>query len=163
MEHVLGTKEIFTRLCAHLLLHGVKEVVVDFDGSGDSGSLGDVSLVFADGHEGDTEKILGTSLQALKVVSKYNRESNRWIRSTVPALMSVEELLKDATYIALEESGLDWYNNDGGYGKLFLRLRDSNTGRPELVLNMNIRVTSIEEYVFVYTDGFEKTTPKEEG
>ena len=102
-------------------------------------------------------------MQALKVVSKYNHESNRWIRGTVPALMSVEELLKDATNVALEESGLDWYNNDGGYGKLFLRLCDSDTGRPELVLDINICVTSTEKYVFVHTDGFGETTPKEEG
>ena len=162
MSHAFGTKKMFARLCAHLLVHGVKEVVVDFDGRRWDG-LGDVSLVFADGHEGDAEKILGTSLQALRTTSKYDYKKRQWIRSTVPALMSVEELLKDATNVALEESGLDWYNNDGGFGKLFLRLCDSNTGRPELVLDMNIRVTSIEKHAFVYTDGFEKTTPKEEG
>lgn len=162
MEHVLGTKETFTRLCAHLITQGVKTVSVEFDGSGDSGSLGEITLGFVPGRDGEEEQILNTRLEALKTSSVYDPVTHQWIVQYTPELMTVEEILKQATDAALERSNLDWYNNDGGYGTLTLKLRNE-AGEPELVLDMHIRETRTDDHTFDCTAGFEEVVPTDEG
>lgn len=153
-DHVFGTKEHFERICAHLIVQGVSEVSVEFDGSGDSGSINDVSLYFADqgkGHE-HSQALLQVELQAVVTKSTFNKASNRWEKQTYEALSSLENILKDATYAALDECGHDWYNNDGGYGTLTLKLSSAG-GKPELILDVHIRETKTDDYTYDFTTG----------
>lgn len=162
MDHVFGTKELFTRLCAHLITQGVQEVSVDFDGSGDSGSLGDITLEFVPDCDNKRDHVLKTQIEGLKASSTFDHATNRWVYRNTPCVMTVEELLKQATDAALEQSNLDWYNNDGGYGTLTLKLRNE-AGEPELVLDMHIRETRTDDHTFDCTAGFEEVVPTDEG
>lgn len=151
-DHVFGTKEHFERVCAHLVMQGVSEISVEFDGSSDSGSINDVNLYFADKAKGrdHSQALLRVELQAVVTKSTFNKASNRWEKQTFEALSSLENILKDATYAALEECGHDWYNNDGGYGTLTLRLGGVDS-KPELILDVHIRETKTNDYTYDFT------------
>jgi hypothetical protein len=153
-NHVFGTKDHFDRVCAHLVTHGVSSVSVEFDGRGDSGSITDVSLYFADKSKSyeDSQALLAVQLQAVVTKSVFDNTSGRWVKQTYEAISSLEDILKDATYAALDEAGHDWYNNDGGFGTLMLKLNNAN-GKPELVLDIHIREIKTDDYTYEFTSG----------
>ncbi len=153
-NHVFGTKEHFERVCAHLITQGVTSVCVEFDGSGDSGSITEVNLYFADKNKGyeHSQALLKVKLQAGVTKSVLDKASGRWVKQTYEAISSLEDILKDATYTALEKANHDWYNNDGGYGTLTLKLDNAN-GKPELVLDIHIRETRTDDYTYEFTSG----------
>lgn len=96
---------------------GVAKVTIEFDGGGDSGSLGEITF------EGITEKP-----EALK-----------------PPELGGETLEKFANDLAdrlLEETQYDWYNNDGGYGTITIV---PGAEKP-LHVDMNIRFMSSQLY-----------------
>ena len=103
-------RENLRRVLPALEAQGTNEVVVDFDGSGDSGSISDIR--FDPACEEDT------MVSILKLQSEFDRDSGRWIQSTGFEDVPLKEAISNLTYDYLEETGVDWYNNEGGYGEL---------------------------------------------
>jgi len=97
---------------------GVSKLVVTFSGGGDSGDIESVDA---------------------------NEEYKTWTEVTKEGLMSIEEIAKELTFKALENEGLDWYNNDGGQGTLEI---DFSTSPPTIQLDVGINYMSTEDHSF---------------
>ena len=120
---------------------GGRKVEVSFDGSGDSGSIDYVDLVDQDGKE---ISLKNATFDWHERASEFDPHQNKWLMTTKPVPnMPVADILKQITEDALEESGHDWYNNEGGYGRLNI---DLTTTPPEITLSVSIRYTNTEDY-----------------
>lgn len=131
---------------------GGAKAQVSFDGSGDSGSIDYVNLLDAEGNEINLE---GATFDWHELASEFNVYESKWVTTTKPVPnMPVKDILKQITEDALEESGHDWYNDEGGYGMLEIDLR---TTPPTINLEVHIRVTTTEDYDIDLTDEEEAT------
>lgn len=76
----------FARLTRRLKTGGAAGVTINFDGSGDSGSIYEILVE-------DGERDLSDELR---------------------------QQVEDWAYLLLDSTNIDWYNNDGGYGSIFI-------------------------------------------
>jgi hypothetical protein len=136
-------RENLRRLLPVLEAQGTKEVIVNFDGSGDSGSIWDIR--FDPACEED-----GPMVSILKLQSEFDREAGRWIQSTGVEDVPLKEAISTLTYDYLEETDVDWYNNDGGYGDLIISVSAGT-----VALNVHRRLV---ESTCEYSDAFEIAT-----
>lgn len=113
--------------------HGVRRVHVSFDGAGDSGSIDYVD--YEDG-EIDAEAVM---VEHQRVSRRFGGEG--WIVETERVRCSVDEAIKDLTYDYLDETQVDWYNNDGGFGSLVI---DVANGTVSLEVNVRFTESSTE-------------------
>lgn len=128
-------RENLRRVLPVLQAQGTKEVTVSFDGSGDSGSIWDIR--FDPAWEGD-EPIVSI----VNVHCEYDHDAKRWIQSTGLEDVPLKEAISALTYDYLEETDVDWYNDDGGYGDLII-----NASAGTVALNVHRRlVESTCEY-----------------
>lgn len=127
------------RVLPVLEAQGTTEVTVSFDGSGDSGSIWGIH--FSPEWTGDEPRV-----SLLKLRREYS-ETGSWRTSTEVEDVPLREALEALTYDYLEETDVDWYNNDGGYGDLII---DVNAGT--VALNVHRRLT---ESTCEYSDEFE--------
>ena len=100
------------RLLPVLRQHGVQQVEVEFDGSGDSGSLESITC-FPVELEFDAE---GITVEYATVTRYWNE--GQWIQERALTQAPVQNAIEALTYDYLEETGVDWYNGDGGFGTL---------------------------------------------
>lgn len=92
-------------LLVNLKDKGVTKIEITFSGSGDSGDIDEL------------EFYTGTDY-----ISNYSREDKPHMKDYI----SDEQYnkLRDACYELIDEciEGADWYNNDGGYGRIDINL-----------------------------------------
>lgn len=119
--------ENLRRILRVLREHSVAEVRISFDGSGDSGTIDDV--VFTP--QIDAE---GIRVQVREAGVRWSGEvfSQEAQVSDVTLLAAVEQLA-DAW---IDQAGVNWYDNDGGYGELLIDVQEGTIG-----LNVNVRYT----------------------
>jgi hypothetical protein len=79
--------ETYDQLVAHLVLHGVTKVTVEYSGSGDSGQIDDVIY--------------------------YNKYGET---AFISEKSKIREFIGDFLYNHVLNTIEDWYNNEGGYG-----------------------------------------------
>ena len=120
---------------------GIKEVVVSFDGSGDSGQIEEVSFGSMDQPDAFVEW--------LEIDSTWVEGS--WVEKTEVKSIDIHSALESFCYEALEEAGIDWYNNDGGYGELRINLDPI-----EVHLEVSTRYTQTETSSFGFTENLEE-------
>lgn len=135
LENMFSSEEEKIALLTQLNLLGVKEVEVEFSGGGDSGQID--SVMYSDTH-GDWHQIPNDLISWTK--QAYGEQEAK------PERMTLNDVLEDLCYRALDKCGLDWYNNDGGQGNLVI---DFNETPPEIKLNVSINYTSTEDHEFV--------------
>jgi hypothetical protein len=130
---------------------GGRKVRVDFDGSGDSGTIENPELFDQEDNHIDLNN---ATLDWYQTASEVDPLTNKWrtIEKPVPN-MPVTEVLKSICEDALEEEGLDWYNNEGGYGTLCI---DLTTTPPSITMDVHVRVTNTEDYEFDYTNNLDE-------
>lgn len=86
--------EHYNKVMAWLATREVAAIVCEFAGEGDSGSV-----------------------ECAQVANSYNENTNHFeVCENNSIDRDVEEASKELTYQALEKQGIDWYNNDGGFG-----------------------------------------------
>ena len=130
-------------LFAKLALLKVAEVSVEFNGSGDSGSIDGVSAVDAQGKSVDlTEYFIDWT------ANKDVFMKDGWKRSAAIESMSLDTVLTSICDEALDQSNLDWYNNDGGFGTLHINLCSNP---PTAKLDMHLRITVTDDHTFELT------------
>ena len=117
---------------------GVHEIVIEFDGSGDSGSIEYISIRRSDGTEIDVKFTTDYPVRS----SRY--ENGDWINEVQVKQMSIKEVLESYCYDELEKTNIDWYNNDGGFGELRITLSDEAS----IELEVNQRYTEYNTYSF---------------
>ena len=127
-------------LLTQLRTLGVKSVEVTFSGGGDSGSIDDVNA-----YDNDNADVNLTAhhLDWPEESSIHDPNTNTWITEVKVVTIPLDEVLKRVTNDALAESGLDWYNNDGGQGSLLI---DFNKSPPEISLDVGINYTTTEDH-----------------
>lgn len=142
-SHIFPTPEDRTRVMALLASLGATRIEVAFSGGGDSGEVQGATLLDAVGNEipMPDHQILGWEIQK----SDYGVVPKT--RTAVPRMMSIDKLLIQMTYDALEETNLDWYNNEGGGGELTIDFRETP---PLLQLTVDINYTSTDTHGFNY-------------
>lgn len=112
---------------------GVKQVDVQFDGSGDSGQI--EAIVYTPGKGdlfGGTE-VDGTETE---LTSWASGEPRRAIRNR-----TVDELVEEACYGILENSHPGWEINEGAFGDFVIDVENDR-----ISLNFNQRIEAVESY-----------------
>ncbi|MEO0510825.1 MAG: DUF6878 family protein [Verrucomicrobiota bacterium] len=104
------------RLLPILRKHEINMINVSFDGCGDSGSIDRISFDPA-----EADDIQNAKISYLKSQSQF--EDGTWLHTTSEVEGRVEEAIEELTYDYLEETGVDWYNDDGGFGELVIDVR----------------------------------------
>lgn len=122
------------RVLPVLRANQVTEVVVTFDGYGDSGSIDAVAYM------PDSFDPSRCTTQFVGCTNEY--VDGEWVSVAVERLVDLDQAITDLTYDYLEETGCDWYNNDGGFGELVINV-DAGT----IKMEVNSRFTdSTTEY-----------------
>jgi hypothetical protein len=117
---------------------GIKEVVVTFDGSGDSGQIEEVSYGFA------VDKP-DAFVEWVQISSSW--ENGNWVEKTQVKKIDIDSALENFCYEALEDAGIDWYNNAGGYGELRINLDP---------IEINLEVSTRYTETFTSSLGFDE-------
>lgn len=126
--------ENLRRILPVLRDHGVREVTVSFDGSGDSGSIEDVNY-------GGVQIEPASIMVDVEVVHRAF-QSGRWVTDHVLERTDLNTAIETLTDDYLSETGVDWYNNDGGFGELAIDVAEGT-----VALEVSVRFTdSSTEY-----------------
>jgi len=102
---------------------GVERVEVDYDGSGDSGDIQGVSAL-KNADKGETIALAGQSIVVERLESVYDHEAKEYKRVPNQVTIGLEGALGDFATDFLSYLGIDWYNNEGGYGTVVLNVED---------------------------------------
>jgi len=105
-----------------------EEITVTFDGYGDSGAIEDVAIgdAFAD-----------QTLDILRIERSFSEGA--WTQRETTVAMTLRDAIEHMAYDYISETGVNWYDNDGGFGELVLDM-SSRT----LALEVNARYTDSE-------------------
>jgi hypothetical protein len=143
------TKQHVQNLFAQLKLLNVNSFEIEFDGSGDSGQIEGVT--FCD----SSHEVMDIPEDTISwVYTAYGQEPK-------DTKVTIHKAVEDLGYQMLEESGHDWYNNEGGYGRIRVHMEGSN-GKPYVNMNMNIRIINEDHYEYgndnftMFAEGEEK-------
>ena len=121
---------------------GVAKLIVNFSGGGDSGDIDSIDAYNADMN---TEIPLTAQIPWSSDENYFNMDEGTWEKRTKEEVMTLEKIAKELTLQALEDQGLDWYNNDGGQGTLEI---DFSTSPPTIQLDVGINYMSTEDHSF---------------
>lgn len=136
------------RLVAKLGELGIESVVVGFSGGGDSGAINDICAMPTPNDQTSSWKHADTALRQHSMVwakSWSSFENGSWVRHRQDQEMTLYEVLEKVAYQALDESGLDWYNNDGGQGEFTMTIVGNSV---EIKLDVGINYTETHEHRF---------------
>lgn len=133
----------FKFILASMAMKGICKIVADFSGSGDLGSVYSVSFY---GRDGELVSGLDTVVVPWPKFSKFYRDG-KWVEEVSEVSQSLRDVMADLAYTALESTGLDWYNNDGGQGEVVF------TMYPEFSVEVNVGInyTRTEDYSFHFS------------
>lgn len=130
MKNIFPSKEEKETLLTQLNLLGAKQVYVTFRGGGDEGEIEET--YFKDKHD-NIHDIPNDMIAWTK--QTYGEQKSETKNETLV------EVLEDLCYRALDETGWDWYNNDGGQGELIIDFTESP---PKIDLSVGINTLSTE-------------------
>ncbi len=122
--------ENLRRVLPILRQHGIETVTVSFNGYSDSGSIEDISYTPCE----NPDALKALPIQHISTSSCF--EDGQWRRTTTPEQSTLNEVMDALTNDYLEETGVDWYNNDGGYGELVIDVQDGTVS-----LEVQVRYT----------------------
>jgi len=125
------TKQHVEKLFAHLKLLNVHSFTIEFEGSGDDGQIDGITF-------------LDSSDEPIKIPE----DSITWVydEDRGEEQVTIYKCAEDLGYQMLDESGHDWYNNDGGYCTITITLDED--GKPSV--NMDIKIRYIDEDQYGY-------------
>lgn len=138
MKNIFPNEQEKTTLLTQLNLLGAKRVVVEFQGGGDDGQVDGVYIT--DQNEDYIE--IPDDMIAWTTQTYGDQQSEQ--RQT-----KLVDVLEDLCSRALDETGLDWYNNDGGQGNLEINFKDNP---PSIKLNVGINHRTTEDYEYDLND-----------
>jgi hypothetical protein len=152
--NLFPTKAKKDELLTRLKMLGVSIVQVEFRGGGDSGEIEgayakDLQNNFVDIKE---EKMLWPTMESYE-------EDGKWHRRMVDKDMPIEDILKDMTEQWLEDTGHDWYNNDGGQGEMTIDFKQSP---PEFSMYVGVNYNKTDDYNYSLDEDDEEYDDNEE-
>ena len=120
--------ENLRRVLPILQENSVNTITVSFDGEHDEGAIGNIS------YEPFSRAEAVSRVQVEYLGSSRYFEDGRWISAVTPKEASLNEVIEELTYDYLEETGVDWYNDNGGYGELVINVQEGTVS-----LEVNVR------------------------
>jgi len=142
--NLFPSKEKKAELLTRLKMLGVTHVQVDFSGGGDSGEIDNAYAKDAQSKDVDVSK----ELMVWPTTESYE-EDGKWHQRLVDKEVLVIDILRDMTEQWLEDTGHDWYNNDGGQGDMTI---DFTKSPPEFNLNVGVNYTRTDDYGYSLDD-----------
>lgn len=115
-------------LFAALKSHDITQVVVEFDGYGDSGQVENVEATSNDTIVSLPDDVI--ELSFARHGGSFDTRSE-----------SLREAIESMAYDCLEDTHCGWENNDGAYGEFIFRV-----GQEAITLDYNERYTATESY-----------------
>ena len=134
MQKIFANEQEKTTLLTQLNLLGAKQVRIEFQGGGDDGQIEGVYLI----NNNDDYVDVPDDMIAWTSQTYGNQQSEQRPTKLVDAL-------EDLCQRALDNTGLDWYNNEGGQGNLTIDFRDNP---PSIRLNVGINHTTTDDYEY---------------
>ena len=125
-------------LLTRLRLLGVSEVRVEFSGGGDGGEISDIT---ASSPQGEID--INKEEMVWEVEKSVIQQNNEWAKQVEQKAIPLPDIIEQITLEWLEETGHDWYNNDGGQGNMTIDFTESP---PQFNLNVEINYTQTDEY-----------------
>lgn len=141
---IFPTPEDKVNVLARLRLLGVHSVDVAFSGGGDSGTVEGVYAVDAQGNRLDLSNEM---IDGWEVEEKWDTKTGKRTKEIKRSKRSLDDQLITMTYDALEQTQLDWYNNDGGQGELHIYFAESP---PLIELEIGINYTETAQHEFQF-------------
>jgi hypothetical protein len=138
VKDIFASEQEKTKLLTQLNLLGAKRVVVEFQGGGDDGQVDGVYLY----DQNDVDIDVPNDMIAWTTLT-YNGQQ---AESKPTKLL---DALEDLCSRALDNTGLDWYNNDGGQGNLTIDFKENP---PSIKLNVGINHRTTEDYEYDLND-----------
>lgn len=99
----------FTHILFNIAAQGYSHIVIEYSGSGDSGGIDEIYAVKRGGvkeNEGDIPEL-----------------KSNFVRVDLDG--DLEQVIQDVAYKQVLNDATDWYNNEGGGGRLFISTDDS--------------------------------------
>ena len=114
MQNIFANEQEKTTLLTQLNLLGAKIVRVEFQGGGDDGQIEDTIIL----DKNDNYIDVPNDMIAWTTQTYGDQQSEQKPTKLI-------EVLEDLCQRALDNTGLDWYNNDGGQGNLTIDFSES--------------------------------------
>ena len=134
VENIFPSKEEKQTLLTQLNLLGAKHVYVEFRGGGDDGEIEGVY------YRDKNDEMLDIPKDMIAWTKQTYGEQPKETKDT-----SLIDVLEDLCYRALDQTGLDWYNNEGGQGNLHIDFTETPTA---ISLNVGINTMSTDDHHF---------------
>ena len=148
LSRLFVNQEGYQALVKQLNDLNVKSIISQFSGGGDSGQID--AIVF---YDIDIDTFQGTwaerqthtlPLHDTLVASKEVLRPREW-ESKGERTITLRQLIDELTGNALDISGLDWYNNDGGQGEMTFKVLPDELA---IELEVGINYMETEDYGF---------------
>lgn len=124
-----GYRDTLRRVLPVLRAHGVERASVTFDGSGDEGMIDSIRYV------GGDENVGAIELDVLTTQSNW--DGTQWVAGRRVERTTLTAAMTTLTDDYLEETGVNWCDNDGGWGELTIAVGPGTVG-----LEVNARYTT---------------------
>ncbi len=119
--------ENLRRVLPHLRTADVAEVRVSFDGGGDSGSIQSVDY---------DVQIDEANIVVDVLVNSRHFDEGTWVVAQETVRKSLSDAIEVIADDYLEETDVDWYNDDGGYGEMVINVAEGTVS-----MEINTRYT----------------------
>jgi hypothetical protein len=136
--NIFPSKQEKDTLLTQLNLLGAKRVYVEFRGGGDDGQV--EGVYYKDKHDEIQDIPTDMISWTQKTYGSQTPETKT---------MTLVDVLTDLCYRALDNTGLDWYNNEGGQGQLVIDFTDNPTS---IILNVGINTMTTDDHDFDLND-----------
>jgi hypothetical protein len=114
---------------------------VTFDGGSDEGSI--ETIDYGGNGSADMTDIDGSEIEVEIESSHRELDHDRWVSVRSIKRHSLDSAIEELTNDYLEETGVDWSTDDGGYGELSI---DVTQGSVRLQVNTRYYETSIGHF-----------------
>ena len=114
--------EAFQPVLTAMCLYGVEELEASWDGSGDCGEIDDILILpnFFKNEELQPKVKIEKTRYVYECVNGEYKHNKITENVEVPIIRAYEQLI----YNLLENRGIDWSNNEGGFGRMILTVKD---------------------------------------
>lgn len=135
-----------------MIQHGIELIEIEFDGSGDSGSIQTIDLKDKNQQPLAIHECVAGDERVFSSV-EYDYKAKSYVAKTKN--LTLYDWLYGFGYQILDHTEIDWYNNDGGFGSISLMLvpaseEHNETEQLQLTVTVNKRFTDYEQHDFEF-------------
>lgn len=115
-----NSKLVALRILETMRRNNIAALSCCFDGSGDSGQVDDATYKMIGSNSFKRKPELDVTVPVRTTVTEYSQEEGRYIKRTEMQETKLLTAFENLVEQVLDETGVNWYNNEGGYGEMTL-------------------------------------------